>query len=158
RALLKWQAIRDVTAAAPGPREGPMPEPASGDLFPTLDRLAPLSPAELLRLLLGKQRQDWERGDRVLVEEYLERLRAAGESWLDAEGALALLSHEIALREERGDRPGIDEYRRRFPEHADQLAWQSAVHEGLRDCAFWEKAPAAAPTDAEAPAPSPAEL
>jgi WD40 repeat protein/serine/threonine protein kinase len=135
-----------------------MPEPASGDLFPTLDRLAPLSPAELLRLLLGKQRQDWERGDRVLVEEYLERLRAGGESWLDEEGVLDLLYHEIVLREERGDRPGIDEYRRRFPEHADQLAWQFAVHEGLRDCAFWEKAPGAAPTEAKAPPASPAEL
>jgi WD40 repeat protein/tRNA A-37 threonylcarbamoyl transferase component Bud32 len=117
-----------------------MPEPGSGDLFPTLDRLAPLGPAELLQLLLGKQRQDWERGERVPVEQYLERARAAGESWLDEDGVLDLLYNEIVLREEHGDHPNIDEYRRRFPEYADQLEWQFAVHEGLRDCSFWQKA------------------
>jgi WD40 repeat protein/serine/threonine protein kinase len=125
-----------------------MPDPVSGDLFPTLDRLAPLGPAEMLQLLLGKQRQEWERGERPPVEHYLENLRAAGESWLDQDGVLDLLYNEIVLREEHGEHPSIDEYRRRFPEYADQLQWQFAVHEGLRDCSFWQKGPAAgAPAD-----------
>jgi WD40 repeat protein/tRNA A-37 threonylcarbamoyl transferase component Bud32 len=122
-----------------------MPEPSSGDRFPTLHRLAPLSPAELLQLLLGKQRQDWERGERVPVERYLERLRAAGESWLDEEGVLDLLYNEIVLREERGERPTRDEYRGRFPQYADQLDGLFGVHEGLRDCSFWKVAPGTDP-------------
>jgi WD40 repeat protein len=117
-----------------------MPEPAPGDLFPTLDRLAPLSPAELLALLLGKQRQDWERGERVQVEEYLERLRTAGESWLDEEGVLDLLYNEIVLREELGDKPQLVEYVQRFPQYTDHLQWQFVVHEGLQECAFWKDA------------------
>jgi WD40 repeat protein/serine/threonine protein kinase len=135
-----------------------MPDPTPGDLFPTLDRLAPLSPAEMLALLLGKQRQHWEQGERVLVETYLERLRAAGESWLDEDGVLDLIYNEIVLREERGDKPGLEEYLGRFPQYAEQLRWQFSVHEGLRDCSFWKMAPnagnAPGPLGDVPPAPS----
>jgi WD40 repeat protein/tRNA A-37 threonylcarbamoyl transferase component Bud32 len=129
-----------------------MPDPTPGDLFPTLDRLAPLSPAEMLARLLGKQRQHWELGERVLVETLIERLRAAGESWLDEDGVLDLIYNEIVLREERGDKPQLEEYLGRFPQHAEQLRWQFSVHEGLRECSFWKEAAGAAGA-ADAPGP-----
>jgi WD40 repeat protein/tRNA A-37 threonylcarbamoyl transferase component Bud32 len=108
----------------------------------------------MLALLLGKQRQQWELGERVPVETYLERLRAAGESWLDEDGVLDLIYNEIVLREERGDRPRLEEYLGRFPQYAEPLRWQFSVHEGLRDCSFWKTAPGAAgPLGTVPPAP-----
>src|SRR5262249_44706200 len=76
---------------------------------------------------------------------------------LDDDGLLDLIYNEIVLREERGDKPQLEEYVRRFPQHAEQLRWQFSVHEGLRECSFWKQGPGAAeppgPLGAMPPAP-----
>jgi serine/threonine-protein kinase len=78
--------------------------------------------------LLEDQRTRWHRGERPLVETYLEQvpqLRADRETLLD------LLYHEVLLREERGERPGVEEYERRFPQFAGEIRLQFEVHEGV---------------------------
>jgi serine/threonine protein kinase len=82
----------------------------------------------LLARLHDDQRQRWQRGERVLVEEYLEKnedLRA------DPEGALDLIYHEVLLRERAGESPGRAEYVHRFPHLARQLHDQFEIHAAL---------------------------
>ena len=84
--------------------------------------------APLLGHVLNEQRAQWRRGERVNVETYLERnaaLRAIRDAILD------LIYGEIVLREEAGDRPQLEEYRRRFPDLADELALQFEVDRAL---------------------------
>lgn len=79
--------------------------------------------------LVVEQRQRWRRGERVCVEDYLERhpsLRVDGEVVLD------LICNEIDLRAERGESPRLEEYRRRFPQLAAQLDPLFEVHEALQ--------------------------
>src|SRR5262249_39505541 len=81
--------------------------------------------ARLLARLQDEQRRGWPRGERVLVEAYLEQhpaLRA------DAEGVLDLLYTEVVLREQCGEGPRADEYLRRFPHLAGPLRDQFELH------------------------------
>ncbi len=81
-----------------------------------------------LTILLADQRQRWCKGERVLVESYLERqpeLRSQRD-WL-----LDLIYHEMVLREESGEAPQLDEYLRRFPDMAEDLRVQFEVHGAL---------------------------
>jgi serine/threonine protein kinase/WD40 repeat protein len=88
----------------------------------------PVGPAEsarpLLGLVLADQRQRWRQGERVLVEAYLERQPTLA---ADAAAVLDLLYQEVLLRQERGEAPQPEEYQRRFPRWADQLALQLEV-------------------------------
>jgi serine/threonine protein kinase/Tfp pilus assembly protein PilF len=78
--------------------------------------------------LLTGQRQRWQHGKRVLVEEYLREWPAlAGQP----EAILDLLYHEILLREARGEMPGLAEYVQRFPQLAEELARHFEVHAAL---------------------------
>jgi tetratricopeptide (TPR) repeat protein len=80
-------------------------------------------------LLLLDQHERWQRGERVLVEAYLERdlqLRS------DTEVILDLVYHEIVLREERGETPRLEEYLARFPRLSDQLRLHFEVHQAIR--------------------------
>ena len=73
--------------------------------------------AELVRSLAAELRDRWRHGDRVAVEQYFLRHPALGSS---AEG-FTLVCAEFLLREELGEAPSLDEYRRRFPPYADRL-------------------------------------
>jgi serine/threonine protein kinase/predicted Zn-dependent protease len=79
--------------------------------------------------LLQSQNRYWREGRQVLVEEYL---RNAPSLRSDSEKLLDLVYNEIRLREELGETPELDEYRRRFPEVATELAVQFEVHRALR--------------------------
>jgi hypothetical protein len=71
--------------------------------------------------LIDDQRARWRRGEPVAVEEILEQnpsLRARDDTILD------LIYNEVVLRAEVGERPELDEYKRRFPRWAPQLAVQ----------------------------------
>jgi len=78
--------------------------------------------------LMADQRERWARGDRVLVETYLEQHPALQ---TDAEAVLDLIYNEIFLREGLGDRPERDEYLRRFPHLAGPIAMQFDVHQAI---------------------------
>ncbi|MBV9546919.1 MAG: hypothetical protein JOY61_21335, partial [Chloroflexi bacterium] len=60
----------------------------------------------------------WRAGERTLAEAYLEAFPALAES---PEGALVLICGEALLRREWGEEPQPQEYRARFPRHADAL-------------------------------------
>jgi serine/threonine protein kinase/Tfp pilus assembly protein PilF len=79
--------------------------------------------------LLGEQNQRWQEGDCAPVEDYLGShpwLRSRPDSLLD------LIYNEVRLREESGETPELDDYCRRFPELAEDLAVQFEVHRALR--------------------------
>lgn len=65
----------------------------------------------LTDVLRQDQRERWQRGERVLVESYLEQHPALSS---DAAALLDLIESEIALREELGEAPQAEEYIARF--------------------------------------------
>jgi serine/threonine protein kinase/predicted Zn-dependent protease len=91
---------------------------------PSLDTVSPL-----VERLLAEQRQQWQRGERKAVEAYLEQQPALRDS---AEAVLHLVFNEVVLREQQGDSPGLEEYQKRFPELAQELALQFAMDRALQ--------------------------
>jgi eukaryotic-like serine/threonine-protein kinase len=89
---------------------------------------SPTPPTELAAALRLDQRRRWRGGERPLAEEYLAR---HPELVGDAEAAVDLIFNEVLLREELGESPGVDEYRRRFPGHAEVLAAQMGLHSAV---------------------------
>jgi serine/threonine-protein kinase len=94
--------------------------PAEGDR-------TPVQPSNsVLALLLADQQERWGRGERVLVESYLDK-------WpmfrTDEDKALDLIYHEFLLREQNGDAPTPAEYERRFPQWAEALRLLFEVHQ-----------------------------
>jgi WD40 repeat protein/tRNA A-37 threonylcarbamoyl transferase component Bud32 len=96
----------------------------------TLDTLSGVSRTEMVGLIRAHQRRRWQLGDRISVEDYLQRfvqLRSDGEALLD------LVYSEVLLREEHGETVRVEDYQARFPEHSDSLARQFALHQALAD-------------------------
>src|SRR5712692_4338947 len=84
---------------------------------------------QLVARLEEEQRERWQRGERVLVEVYLEQhpaLRA------EADGIIDLLYNEFLLRQQAGQAPRLEEYLERFPQLAGQLRDQFEVHGALQ--------------------------
>src|SRR5947207_10875009 len=84
---------------------------------------------EVLEQLIADQRRRWQASDREPVERYLEQRPALRD---DAEAVLHLIFNEVVLREHRGESPQAEEYQARFPQLAEQLALQFALHRALR--------------------------
>jgi serine/threonine-protein kinase len=142
------------------PTTGPRPDTA-GELLrlwaqggaPDVDAFlagaGPLSAAEVAAALRVDQRQRWQAGRGVPAEQYLARhpaLRA------DPEAALDLIFHEFLLRERAGERPGKEEYLKRFPRHAAALADQIDLHRAVAGDAGATGTAAGAPAAPEADA------
>jgi WD40 repeat protein len=100
-----------------------MSEPAAGG-----DRTYREESAPSLLPLLQDQRARWQRGERVLVEDYLARQPALA---ADAKAALDLIAHEVLLRRERGEKAELEEYLQRFPHLASALRVQFEVEHAL---------------------------
>ncbi len=79
--------------------------------------------------VLDEQRRRWQAGDCVRVEALL-----AAHPALTAhpDAVLDVIYGEVVLREQRGESPRLEEYLRRFPNVAEALRRQFAVHEALR--------------------------
>jgi serine/threonine-protein kinase len=92
----------------------------------------PIQPAESLRRLVAQleeeQRLRWQRGERVLVEVYLEQHPALQ---AEADGIVDLLYNEFLLRQQAGETPQLEEYLARFPHLASPLRDQFEVHGAL---------------------------
>jgi tetratricopeptide (TPR) repeat protein/tRNA A-37 threonylcarbamoyl transferase component Bud32 len=80
-------------------------------------------PATLLR---DDQRARWQRGERVVVEAYLDQHPA-----LPPDAQLDLIYNEVVLLQEAGEAPRLEEYLRRFPQFAAQLKDQFEVDQAL---------------------------
>jgi tRNA A-37 threonylcarbamoyl transferase component Bud32/tetratricopeptide (TPR) repeat protein len=78
----------------------------------------------LVENLLDRQRDAWQRGERVFVETLVEGRIALAE---DRERLLDLVCNEIKLRFARGETPELDEYQKRFPALTDDIRKQFEV-------------------------------
>jgi serine/threonine-protein kinase len=87
-----------------------------------------MSQSSHIALLQADQRQRWQRGDRVLVEAYLDRYPVLRE---EPEHLLDLIYNEMVLREDAGATPQYAEYRERFPHLDEELRLLFEVHEVL---------------------------
>src|SRR6478672_4847094 len=84
-------------------------------------------PAPLSDVLV-RQGQAWRRGDRVSVEDVLARYpHLAG----DDNAVLDLIYNEVVLREELGEKPGLNDYLKRFPKLEAELKLQFEVDQAL---------------------------
>jgi hypothetical protein len=80
-----------------------------------------LPPARLVEELRADQARRWRAGQRLPAEAYLAAFPTLASS---AEDALVLVWGEVLLRLEAGEAPRPEEYRDRFPRHAETLALQ----------------------------------
>jgi formylglycine-generating enzyme required for sulfatase activity len=78
-----------------------------------------------LKGLLAEQTRAWQAGERRLVEEFLGRLEALRDR---TQGLAHLIFNEYECRRERGEQPPLQEFQRRFPQLAEQLAFQFELH------------------------------
>jgi formylglycine-generating enzyme required for sulfatase activity/tRNA A-37 threonylcarbamoyl transferase component Bud32 len=90
------------------------------------DSAGPGQPA--LQALLEEQSSGWLRGEHVLVEVYLARHPALQ---ADPEAALDLITNEVLLRQQAGEKPQLAEYLERFPQWAAPLRVQFEVEHAI---------------------------
>jgi WD40 repeat protein/predicted Ser/Thr protein kinase len=93
-----------------------------------VEQAGDLSPLQLAGVLHIDQREHWQRGEPVLVEDYLGDFPSltANES-----AVLDLLYGEFVLREELGQPAPVEEYLARFPSYAGELKLQLQLHQAL---------------------------
>src|SRR5947209_2839499 len=91
------------------------------DVRQFLARAGDLAPSWVVDVLRADQELRWRAGEHVPAETYLEAFPTLSD---DVERALALILGEFLLRAERGERPVLEEYVRRFPRYADRLRQQ----------------------------------
>src|SRR3954463_3425163 len=95
-----------------------------------LDELRRFPRARWLDLARSDQSMRWRRGSGIPAESYFRQLP---EVRCDIEEALVLINGEVQLRRELGQSPDLDDYQRRFPELAENIALQFAVDRILND-------------------------
>jgi serine/threonine protein kinase len=103
--------------------------------------------SDLLSRLRADQSQRWSRGERVLVESYLQE---HPELSCDPETLLALVFAEVMLRLESGEAPTLAEYLARFPQQGDKLRQRWAAHKLIAEpelAAHTQSTGASLPTD-----------
>src|SRR6516165_5459347 len=97
-----------------------------------------LSPADLMRVIAVCERFEaaWNGGRAERIEDLQDELSGPLRSRLFRE----LLALELELRRARGEQPGQDEYRARFPDRAGSISvvFQTSRHEraAMADIAF----------------------
>ena len=117
-----------------------------------MNRTMSESTSGLAELLLIDQHERWRKGERVQVEDYLQKHPGlAGQE----EAVLDLIYNEIFLREGRGEAPRLDEYLARFPQLADPLRMQFEIHRAMKPEDFFRVAGGPEPDEPAAPAPRP---
>jgi len=101
----------------------------SPELEAFLAGLPNLSPGELAALVRVDLDQRRRRQEPRRAEDYLTRFPTLA---TDAESAIDVIYAEYLAREQSGERPDIDEFRRRFPAFGDVLAEQIGLHCALQ--------------------------
>jgi WD40 repeat protein len=85
-------------------------------------------PEEIVMALRVDQAERCRLGQWVAAEEYLDAFPVVRDH---AASAIDMVFAEYLLREERGEQPSLEEFLRRFPQHADELRLQIELHRGL---------------------------
>jgi WD40 repeat protein len=78
-----------------------------------------------LSWLAGDFERRWRAGQRLSVEDFLQQ---HPEKAADPDAVLDLIQAEVLLREQRGEKPHLDEYLARFPHLAAEVCEQFAFH------------------------------
>jgi WD40 repeat protein len=104
-------------------RQGERPE-----LRTFLDQFASLSVEEVAAVVSVDQRERWSIGERVPAERYLGLHSGLG---TNEAAACDIVYGEYLLREQLGESPTFEEYRRRFPRLAAVLQRQIELHHAL---------------------------
>ncbi len=94
-----------------------------------LDSLS-ASLSDQIEMLVGELRSRWKSGKRVGIEALgsaVEQVSRNEEQLLD------LIYHEVLIREEFGEKPTLEDFTARFPQHADRLQRLFAVHGAIED-------------------------
>ncbi len=87
-----------------------------------------LGPTQVATVVGVDQYQRWLVGERIQAEEYLPLLPSGPDS---DQAACDVIYGEYLLREQFGERPSVEEYRRRFPAQARLLSRQVELHQAL---------------------------
>lgn len=114
------------------------------DLAGFVREVGPLPLAQLSAVVLADQRRRWQESEpegtvrpgaptfqpdeSMWVETYFKQFP---ELHADGEIAVDLIFHEFLLREKLGTSPALDEYVRRFPQHAEAMKNQIGLHRAL---------------------------
>jgi hypothetical protein len=105
-------------------RQGERPEAGA-----FLSGFVELRPGDVVAVLLVDQRERWCVGERIPSETYLRRFPSLE---TNSEAVVELAYGEYLLREERGEKPTLDEDLWRFPGQAKRLRQQIELHLALR--------------------------
>jgi serine/threonine protein kinase/WD40 repeat protein len=95
------------------------------DVADFLEQAGVGDPEEIVLALWVDQAERRRLGQWVAAESYLEAFPAVRDH---AASAVDLIFAEYLLREEGGERPPLEEFLRRFPQHADELRLQIELH------------------------------
>jgi hypothetical protein len=87
----------------------------------------PRSSSTLTSQLRSELEESWQRGDRRSAESYLRQ-----HPELNEESAFELIYQEYVVREKLGEQPSLTDFVERFPEHAERLKLQAALHSALK--------------------------
>jgi serine/threonine protein kinase len=98
------------------------------DLRAFLTARSLLDPEQVAAVISIDQYERWLAGERIPAEDYLALLPAGPDA--DQAGCDVIYG-EFLLREQLGEHPSLEEYRRRFPAHASLLSRQVELHEAL---------------------------
>src|SRR5262245_27999050 len=98
------------------PESSPPVLTLAADLGDLVAQVRGLPPSQLVQALRADQAQRWRSGRPLLAESYLAAFPVLAASPKDA---LVLVWGEALLRFEAGEAPCPEEYRARFPQHAD---------------------------------------
>ena len=86
--------------------------------------------SDQIEMLAGELRSRWRSGQRVSIE----TLGAAfAQVAKNEEQLLELVYHEVLIREEFGEKPTVDDFTARFPQHVERLQRLFAVHGAIED-------------------------
>lgn len=99
------------------------------DLESFLGQLGPLSADQVVAVQAVDQWERWQIGERVPAEVYLTMQASLG---VGATGGLDIVYGEYLLREQAGEAPPLEEFARRFPQHAAALERQIEVHHAMQ--------------------------
>ncbi len=90
-----------------------------------LEQAGVRDPEEIVMALRVDQAERRRLGQWVPAEDYLDAFPAVRDH---AASAIDLIFAEYLLREEQGERPPLEEFLRRFPQHAEELKLQIELH------------------------------
>lgn len=103
--------------------------------------------SDQIEMLAGELRSRWKSGHGIGVEELgsaFEQVARNEEQLLD------LIYHEVLIREEFGEKPSLDAFAARFPQHVERLQRLFAVHGAIEDDGWEDELESAFADDAAA--------